>query len=104
MPVDKVNLVQVKDNNDQVKAQSDEVNLFVHISDVEGPYVPRRGDKVMYRLCYIPTKTDKVQAVHVEIVDMTDEKHSRWDNPETKEELEEEEKVWKEQHPPVMDV
>jgi len=114
MSVDKVNLLHVKSDlakvdqakdNDQVTDSCDLANLFVHISDVEGPHVPRRGDKVMYKLCPIPPKFDKVQAVQVEIVEMTGEKHSRWENPETREELEEEEEVWKDQeHPSVMDV
>ncbi|CAH4028354.1 cold shock domain-containing protein CG9705 [Pieris brassicae] len=54
-------------------------DLFVHISDIEGEYVPLPGDEVMYRLCPIPPKFEKNQAVHVRIVHLTREKHLKWD-------------------------
>uniref|UniRef100_A0A0A9Z4Z8 Cold shock domain-containing protein CG9705 n=1 Tax=Lygus hesperus TaxID=30085 RepID=A0A0A9Z4Z8_LYGHE len=53
--------------------------LFVHISDVEGEYVPLPGDRVRYRVCPIPPKFEKYQAVHVEIIDFVPEVHKRWD-------------------------
>lgn len=56
-------------------------DLFVHISDIEGEYVPLPGDEVEYRLCPIPPKFEKNQAVHVSIVHLTAEKHIRWDEP-----------------------
>ena len=52
--------------------------LFLHISDIEGEFVPRKGDRVSYRLCPIPPRFDRFQAVHVHIVDFTQEKHKRW--------------------------
>ncbi|XP_073982972.1 cold shock domain-containing protein CG9705 [Rhodnius prolixus] len=55
--------------------------IFVHISDIEGEYVPLPGDKVKYRLCPIPPKFEKCQAVHVEIINYTPEVHLRWDSP-----------------------
>lgn len=54
-------------------------DLFVHISDIEGEYVPLPGDEVSYRLCSIPPKYEKVQAIHVQITHLTPEKHSRWE-------------------------
>lgn len=46
---------------------------------IEGEYVPRPGDEVKYRLCPIPPKFEKTQAVHVEIINFTPEVHVRWD-------------------------
>lgn len=54
-------------------------DIFVHISDIEGEYVPLPGDEVSYRLCSIPPKYEKVQAIHVQITHLTPEKHSRWE-------------------------
>ena len=36
--------------------------LFMHISDIEGEYVPRKGDAVSYRACPIPPRFEKLQA------------------------------------------
>ncbi|KAH3863585.1 calcium-regulated heat-stable protein 1-like [Dreissena polymorpha] len=41
--------------------------IFVHISDIEGEYVPKEGDDVTYKLCPLPFNTAKKQAVHVKI-------------------------------------
>lgn len=54
-------------------------DIFVHISDIEGEYVPLPGDEVSYRLCSIPPKFEKVQAIHVQITHLTPEKHSKWE-------------------------
>lgn len=56
-------------------------DVFVHISDIEGEYVPLPGDEVKYRLCPIPPKLEKCQAVHVELINLTPEVHLRWDCP-----------------------
>ncbi|GLV45064.1 uncharacterized protein CBL_14363 [Carabus blaptoides fortunei] len=56
-------------------------DTFVHISDIEGEYIPLPGDKVKYRLCPIPPKFEKYQAVHVHIVNLTPEVHQKWDTP-----------------------
>ncbi|KAL7638253.1 UNVERIFIED_CONTAM: hypothetical protein RMT77_010817 [Armadillidium vulgare] len=56
-------------------------DLFVHISDIEGEYVPLKGDEVTYRLCPIPPKREKFQATHVKIINFTPEVHQRWDCP-----------------------
>ncbi|KAL0272036.1 UNVERIFIED_CONTAM: hypothetical protein PYX00_005163 [Menopon gallinae] len=55
-------------------------DIFVHISDIEGEYVPLPGDEVQYRLCPIPPKFEKHQAVHVNIINLTPEVHMKWDN------------------------
>ncbi|CAI6364865.1 unnamed protein product [Macrosiphum euphorbiae] len=57
-------------------------DTFVHISDIEGEFVPLPGDTVHYRLCPIPPKLEKCQAVHVEIVNLTPQVHLKWDSPE----------------------
>ncbi len=69
----------------------------MHISDIEGEYIPRKGDKVRFRLCPMPPKFDKYQAVHLEIVDFTPEVHHKWSEKETPEELEEDRKALEEE-------
>ncbi|XP_073838470.1 cold shock domain-containing protein CG9705 [Musca autumnalis] len=54
-------------------------DLFCHISDIEGEFVPMEGDEVKYRLCSIPPKHEKFQAVHVNIINLTPEVHHRWE-------------------------
>lgn len=51
-------------------------------SSIEGEFVPLPGDQVRYRLCPIPPKLEKFQAVHVEIVNLTPQVHLKWDAPE----------------------
>jgi len=53
--------------------------LFVHISDIEGEYVPLPGDEVSYRVCAIPPKCEKHQAIHVRLVNFSPETHQRWE-------------------------
>ncbi|XP_060520611.1 cold shock domain-containing protein CG9705 [Cylas formicarius] len=53
-------------------------NIFVHVSDIEGEFVPLPDDRVSYRLCPIPPKFEKYQAVHVQIVDLKPHLHKRW--------------------------
>jgi len=60
---------------------------FVHISDVESDFVPLKGDQVSFRLCPVPPKLERFQAVHVQITRMIDLPHKRWDTPETPEEI-----------------
>ena len=68
--------------------------LFMHISDIEGEFVPRKGDRVSFRLCPIPPRFDRFQAVHVHIVEFSTEDDNvarprrRWETPETPEEIE----------------
>ncbi|KAI5621760.1 cold shock domain-containing protein C2, partial [Silurus asotus] len=54
-------------------------DIFVHISDIEGEYVPVEGDEVTYKVCPIPPKNVKVQAVEVIITHLNPgSKHETW--------------------------
>ena len=33
----------------------------MHISDIEGEYIPRKGDRVRYQTCPMPPRFDKPQ-------------------------------------------
>ncbi|XP_067912240.1 calcium-regulated heat-stable protein 1 [Heterodontus francisci] len=53
--------------------------IFVHISDIEGEYVPMEGDEVSYKVCSIPPKNEKIQAVEVIITHQAPgTKHETW--------------------------
>nr|ACO10456.1 Cold shock domain-containing protein C2 [Caligus rogercresseyi]ACO11708.1 Cold shock domain-containing protein C2 [Caligus rogercresseyi] len=67
--------------------------FFMHISDIEGEFVPRRNDTVQFKVCPIPPRFEKFQAVQVRITNFTPEVHHKWDVPETPEELQEEEEA-----------
>ena len=43
--------------------------------------MPRQGDEVTFKVCPIPPKLEKYQAIHVKIVNFTPEVHVRWDSP-----------------------
>lgn len=58
--------------------QNNGEDIFVHISDIEGEFIPQPGDKVRYRLCPIPPKFEKFQAVHVHIINLTPNVHQKW--------------------------
>ncbi|XP_067830735.1 cold shock domain-containing protein C2a [Heptranchias perlo] len=54
-------------------------DIFVHISDIEGEYVPVEGDEVTYKVCTIPPKNVKSQAVEVIITHLAPgTKHETW--------------------------
>ncbi|XP_061455921.1 calcium-regulated heat-stable protein 1 isoform X2 [Rhineura floridana] len=54
-------------------------DIFVHISDIEGEYVPVSGDEVTYKVCTIPPKNEKLQAVEVVITHLVPgTKHETW--------------------------
>ncbi|XP_069052451.1 cold shock domain-containing protein C2 [Lepisosteus oculatus] len=54
-------------------------DIFVHISDIEGEYVPIEGDEVTYKVCPIPPKNQKIQAVEVAITHLAPgTKHETW--------------------------
>ncbi|XP_066530609.1 cold shock domain-containing protein C2-like [Hoplias malabaricus] len=54
-------------------------DIFVHISDIEGEYVPVEGDEVTYKVCPIPPKNQKFQAVEVIITHLNPgTKHETW--------------------------
>jgi len=75
---------------------------FVHVSDVESEIVPLKGDQVSYRLCPVPPKFEKCQAVNVTITKLSSQEHKRWDTPVTPEDIPSEEDLSK--HPPPADV
>lgn len=52
---------------------------FLYKYSIEGEYVPMQGDEVRYRLCIIPPKNEKHQAVHCEIINFCPKKHKRWE-------------------------
>lgn len=64
-----------------ITPDSGSVDLFLHISDVEGEFVPRPGDEVSYKLCPVPPKNERLQAIHVKISNMAPGTHERWDTP-----------------------
>lgn len=51
----------------------------VFISSIEGEYIPQTGDEVNYRVCAIPPKYEKYQAIHVQITNLTPNVHTKWD-------------------------
>ncbi|XP_028841621.1 cold shock domain-containing protein C2-like [Denticeps clupeoides] len=54
-------------------------DIFVHISDIEGEYVPVEGDEVTYKVCPVPPKNLKMQAVEVVITHLNPgTKHETW--------------------------
>ena len=69
----------------------------MHISDIEGEYIPRKGDKVRYQVCPMPPRFDKPQGVHIKIIDFTPELHKKWSEKETPEELKEDLEAMKEE-------
>lgn len=69
----------------------------MHISDIEGEYIPRKGDTVSYQLCPMPPHANKFQAVHIQIKDFTPEVHHKWSEKETPEEIMEDQKAEEEE-------
>lgn len=61
---------------------------FVFLCSIEGEYVPRENDEVSFRMCPIPPKSEKFQAIHVRIVNFTPDVHLKWDSPIESEEVE----------------
>lgn len=71
--------------------------MFMHISDIEEEYIPRKGDRVRYQTCPMPPRFDKPQGVHIRIIDFTPEVHHKWSEKETPEELAEDAEAVKEE-------
>ena len=69
----------------------------MHISDIEGEYIPRKGDRVRYNQCPMPPRFDRPQAVQIQIIDFTPEAHHKWTDKETAEELKEDQEAIKEE-------
>ncbi|XP_006866984.1 PREDICTED: cold shock domain-containing protein C2 [Chrysochloris asiatica] len=54
-------------------------DIFVHVSDIEGEYVPVEGDEVTYKMCPIPPKNQKFQAVEVVLTQLVPHTpHETW--------------------------
>lgn len=54
------------------------VSFFVS-SSIEGEYVPMEGDEVTYKICPIPPKNQKFQAVEVVLTNLAPHtKHETW--------------------------
>lgn len=60
-------------------------SIEMYIYSIEGEYVPMPGDEVKFRLCIVPPKNEKHQAVHCEIINFCPKKHKRWEEPCTEE-------------------
>ena len=69
----------------------------MHISDIEGEYIPRKGDRVRYRQCPMPPRFDRPQAVTIQIIDFTPETHHKWSDKETPEEFMEDQEAIREE-------
>ena len=69
----------------------------MHISDIEGEFIPRKGDRVRYQVCPMPPRFDKPQGVHIQIIDFTPEVHKKWSDKETPEELKQDMEAMKEE-------
>lgn len=55
--------------------------IFVHISDIDGEYVPKPGDDVTFKLCPLPFNPSKKQAVHVKITHLAPGvSHEMWNS------------------------
>lgn len=78
--------VMIVHDDDKLDFQ-DPYPIFMHISDIDGEYIPRRGDRVKYRVCPMPPRFDKPQGVHITIIDFTPEVHRKWSEKETPEEF-----------------
>ncbi|XP_065199347.1 calcium-regulated heat-stable protein 1-like [Sycon ciliatum] len=48
-----------------IKPDGEDALLFVHISDIDTPYVLLEGDRVSFKKCAVPPKCEQMQAVHV---------------------------------------
>ncbi|CAO2610028.1 Calcium-regulated heat stable protein 1 [Lemmus lemmus] len=54
-------------------------DIFLHISHVERECVPLEGDEVTYKMCSIPPKNEKLQAVEVVTTHLAPgTKHETW--------------------------
>ena len=55
--------------------------VVVFLGSIDGEYVPKAGDEVAYRMCPVPPKMEKLQAVHVHIVNFCPKRHQKWSSP-----------------------
>ena len=55
------------------------INKVIYFNfSIEGEYVPQEGDEVSFRVCSIPPKYEKIQAIHVKITNLTPNVHHKW--------------------------
>ncbi|KAL7668274.1 hypothetical protein ACOME3_008982 [Neoechinorhynchus agilis] len=54
--------------------------IFLHISDIEGDWVPRIGDIVTFKKHPMPPRNEKLQAVHVRFVHLKPGNRECWDD------------------------
>ncbi|KAK7112076.1 calcium-regulated heat-stable protein 1-like [Littorina saxatilis] len=65
-----------------ITPEDDSPPIFVHISDIDGEFVPKEGDEVSFRTILIPPRMEKKQAAHVVITHLKPGvTHERWDSP-----------------------
>lgn len=64
----------------QISKQPEAFTLYLFYHSIEGEYIPQTGDEVSYRVCSIPPKFEKMQAIHVKITNLTPEVHTKWEN------------------------
>ncbi|XP_020620563.1 calcium-regulated heat-stable protein 1-like [Orbicella faveolata] len=55
-------------------------DIFVHISDIEGEFVPKEGDRVTFRTCPLPPKNVEKQAVMVVLTELKGAHEKWWSN------------------------
>ncbi|XP_075256867.1 cold shock domain-containing protein CG9705-like [Convolutriloba macropyga] len=55
--------------------------VFVHISDIQDTFVPLVEDEVVFKLCPIPPKFVKFQAVDVHLQNIDINVHKKWSEP-----------------------
>lgn len=63
-----------------IQPEGEQEKIFLHVSDVDGDYVPIPGDKITYKLAPIPPKMQKFQAVQAQIVNLDPSKHHQWNS------------------------
>ncbi|TSY41744.1 Cold shock domain-containing protein C2 [Bagarius yarrelli] len=79
LPTKRTRTYSASQGHGYIKPANGGEDIFVHISDIEGEYVPAEGDEVTYKVCPIPPKNQKVQAVEVVITHPNPgTKHETW--------------------------
>ena len=59
-----------------------DILCITYLCSIDGEYVPQAGDLVLYKTTLIPPKMEKVQAVHVRIIQPVEGVvHETWDQP-----------------------
>ena len=64
--------IQPKDNPNEL--------IFVHVSDIDDDYVPKKGDIVSFKKMLMPPKNEKLMAVHIKLLHLAEGvKHESWE-------------------------